>query len=39
MNNTAQNFQQDYDKPDDILTQCTQLVSFDDAVINAGGAA
>lgn len=31
MNNTAQNFQQDYDKPDDILTYCTQLVSFDDA--------
>ena len=31
MNNTAQNFQQDYDKPDDILTHCTQLVSFDDA--------
>lgn len=31
MNNTAQNFQQDYDKPDDILTHCTQLVSFNDA--------
>ena len=31
MNNTAQNFQQDYDKSDDILTHCTQLVSFDDA--------
>lgn len=31
MNNTAQNFQQDYDKPDDILKHCTQLVSFDDA--------
>ncbi|ENW23644.1 hypothetical protein F925_02603 [Acinetobacter lwoffii NCTC 5866 = CIP 64.10 = NIPH 512] len=31
MNNTAQNFQQDYDKPDDILTHYTQLVSFDDA--------
>jgi len=31
VNNTAQNFQQDYDKPDDILTHCTQLVSFDDA--------
>lgn len=31
MNNTAQNFQQDYDKPDDILTHCTQLVSFDNA--------
>ena len=31
MNNTAQNFQQDSDKPDDILTHCTQLVSFDDA--------
>ena len=31
MNNTAQNFQQDYDKPDDILKHCTQLVSFNDA--------
>ena len=31
MNNTAQNFQQDSDKPDDILAHCTQLVSFDDA--------
>ena len=31
MNNTAQNFQQDYDKPNDILTHCTQLVSFNDA--------
>ena len=31
MNNTAQKFQQDSDKPDDILTHCTQLVSFDDA--------
>ena len=30
MNNTAQNFQQDSDKPDDILAHCTQLVSFDD---------
>ena len=31
MNNTAQNFQQDYDKPDDILKHCIQLVPFDDA--------
>ncbi|WP_180049724.1 DUF927 domain-containing protein [Acinetobacter sp. YH12105] len=31
MNNAAQKFQQDYDKPLDILKHCTQLVSFDDA--------
>jgi len=34
VNNTAQNFQQDYDKSDDILTHCTNLVSLDDAYLS-----
>ena len=34
MNNTAQNLQQDSDKPADILAHCEQLVSFDDAYLS-----